>query len=122
MQTTLTADQVRVGQLAGCLDALHSGVTTILDHFHATYSPEVAEASLEATIQSGARVIWAPSRWSPVTQLLPQLAFEKEEETLKWQLAKLREWGKNGGRLSEDGRVTLGLGYICSLEAIFRWD
>lgn len=102
-------EQVRIGQLAGCLEALHSGVTTILDHFHAANTPEHADASLDATIQSGARVIWSPLRMSPTTQFLPNLAFDKEAETYKWQMEKFREWGKNGGRLSEDGRVMLGL-------------
>ncbi|KIP11908.1 hypothetical protein PHLGIDRAFT_114220 [Phlebiopsis gigantea 11061_1 CR5-6] len=111
IQANITAEQVRIGQLAGCLEALHSGVTTILDHFHAANTPEHADASLDATLQSGARVIWSPSRMSPTTQYLPNLAFDTEAETYKWQMEKLREWGKNGGRLSEDGRVTLGLAY-----------
>ena len=109
MQAAVTADQVRIGQLAGCLEALHSGVTTILDHFHSSYSPAIVDACLEATIQSGARVIWSPARWSPATRFLPSPAFEKEEETFKWQMEKLKEWGKNGGKLTEDGRVLLGL-------------
>lgn len=108
-QPTVTAEHVRIGQLAGCLEALHSGVTTILDHFHAANTPEMAEASLAATVQSGARVVWCPARQSPATQLLPSLAFAKEEETKAWQLAKLKEWGRDGGKLSPDGRVTLGL-------------
>lgn len=105
----MTVDQVRIGQLAGCLEALHSGVTTILDHFHAANTPEIAEACLEATIQSGARVVWCPARQSSATQILPHLAFDTEAETAKWQLEKLREWGAKGGKLSEDGRVLLGL-------------
>ena len=85
-------------------------MTTILDHFHANNSPEHAEAVLEATIQSGARVVWAPARQSPPTELFPQIKFESDEDALKWQLEKLKEWGsKNGGKLSKDGRVILGL-------------
>ena len=106
----VSPNDVRIGQLAGCLEALHQGVTTILDHFHANNSPEHAEAVLEATIQSGARVVWAPARQSPPTELFPQIKFESDEDALKWQLEKLKEWGsKNGGKLSKDGRVILGL-------------
>lgn len=116
VQASVTADEARIGQLAGCLEALHSGVTTILDHFHVAHTPQHAEAVLEATIQSGARVILCPSRQSPATQVLPQTEFGKEEETVKWQLNKLKEWGaRDGGKLSADGRVTLGLAYVSHL-------
>lgn len=109
-QNHVTAEEVGIGTLAGCLEALHSGVTTILDHFHAANTPEHAEASLTATLQSGARVIWSPARQSPPTQCLPHLAFDNEAETAKWQVEKLKEWGtRDHGRLSADGRVTLGL-------------
>ena len=110
VQTGITAEEVRIGQLAGCLDALHSGVTTILDHFHAAHTPAHAEAALEATVQSGARVVLCPARQSPATQVLPHMEFGKEEEAAKWQVAQLQEWGRrDGGKLSADGRVTLGL-------------
>ncbi|KZT66045.1 Metallo-dependent hydrolase [Daedalea quercina L-15889] len=112
LQSRLTAAEVRIGQLAGCLDALHSGVTTLLDHFHAATTPEHAHASLEATIQSGARVIWCPARQSGPTQLFPSVEYGNEEDTCKWQMESLAEWGsKNGGKLTPDGRVTLGLAY-----------
>ncbi|KAH9938082.1 Metallo-dependent hydrolase [Fomitopsis serialis] len=112
LQSRLTAEEIRIGQLSGCLDALHSGVTTILDHFHAATTPEHAQASLEATIESGARVVWCPARQSGPTQLLPSVEYGNEEETCKWQMEKLMEWGtKDGGKLTSDGRVTLGLAY-----------
>lgn len=110
-QAAMTAEQVRIGELAGCLEALHSGVTTILDHFHAANTPEIAEACLAAAKESGARVVWCPARQSPATQVLPAVEFAQEEESMRWQLAKLKEWGKHGNKLTEDGRVTLGLSY-----------
>lgn len=110
IQAGITAEEARIGQLAGCLEALHSGVTTILDHFHVAHTPEHADAVLEATVQSGARVVLCPARQSPATSALPAPTFDKEEETLKWQIEKLKEWGaRGGGKLSADGRVTLGL-------------
>ncbi|CCM01752.1 uncharacterized protein FIBRA_03818 [Fibroporia radiculosa] len=112
IQHALTVDEVRIGQLAGCLDALQCGVTTVLDHFHSATTAEHAEASLAATIQSGARVVWCPARQSGATQLFPTLEYGDEEETFKWQMAKLKEWGtKDNGNLTPDGRVTLGLSY-----------
>jgi cytosine/adenosine deaminase-related metal-dependent hydrolase len=55
----LSADDVYLGQLAGLYEALNAGVTTALDHAHHTWSNETAEAGLEASIESGARVFWS---------------------------------------------------------------
>jgi len=54
-----TADDVYYGQLAGLYEALNAGVTTTLDHAHHTWSNETAEAGLQASIDSGARVFWS---------------------------------------------------------------
>ncbi|CAL1700239.1 unnamed protein product [Somion occarium] len=111
-QGDVTVSEVRTGQLAGCLDALNSGVTTILDHFHAANSPEHADAALEATLQSGARVILSMARQSAPTKVLPQMEFGKEADSVKWQWEKLKEWAaRDGGKLSPDGRVLLGFAY-----------
>ncbi len=118
LQGTLTPEEVAIGTLAGLLEALHNGVTTILDHFHAAHTPEHAEAALKATIESGARVIWAPARQSPPTRLLPFPEWANDAQAVQWQRAKIKEWGSRaGGKLRPDGRVTLGLAY-----EIFSWE
>jgi cytosine/adenosine deaminase-related metal-dependent hydrolase len=53
-----TPEDVYIGQLAGTFEAMNAGVTTILDHAHHTWSDETAEAGLQASIDSGARVFW----------------------------------------------------------------
>ncbi|KAK0738137.1 amidohydrolase [Schizothecium vesticola] len=55
----LTAEDVYIGQLAGIYEALHGGVTTILDHAHHAWSNQTAEAGLLASVDSGARIFWA---------------------------------------------------------------
>ncbi|KAK4209566.1 5-methylthioadenosine/S-adenosylhomocysteine deaminase [Rhypophila decipiens] len=55
----LTPDDVYYGQLAGIYEALNSGVTTILDHAHHTWSNETSEAGLRASIDSGGRIFWS---------------------------------------------------------------
>ena len=97
-----------IGTLAGCLDALHNGVTTILDHFHAAHTPAHFDAALRATTESGARVVWAPACQTPPTALFPTPKWESGAETAKWQLEKFQALG---GNLRADGRVTLGLAY-----------
>lgn len=112
-QGDVTVPEIRIGQLAGCLDALNSGVTTILDHFHAANSPEHADAVLDATIQSGARVILSMARQSAPTQVFPHIEFGKEAESDEWQWRKLEEWAsRGGGRLTPDGRVLLGFAWV----------
>lgn len=54
-----TAADVYSGQLTGNLEALNAGVTSILDHSHATWSDETADAALSGSIDSGARVFHA---------------------------------------------------------------
>ncbi|KAE8416029.1 amidohydrolase family protein [Aspergillus pseudocaelatus] len=53
-----SADDVYISQLAGLYEALNAGVTTILDHAHHTWSNTTADAGLNASIDSGARVFW----------------------------------------------------------------
>lgn len=54
--TVFKGDDVYLGQLAGIYEALNSGVTTILEHAHATFSNETAAAYLNASIDSGVRM------------------------------------------------------------------
>lgn len=53
-----TPDDVYISQLIGLYEAQAAGVTTTLDHAHHTWSDETAEAGLQASIDSGARVFW----------------------------------------------------------------
>ena len=53
-----TPEQVYISQLAGLYEAMNAGVTTMLDHAHDTWSNETTQAGLDATFDSGARVVW----------------------------------------------------------------
>ncbi|KAK8169155.1 amidohydrolase [Phyllosticta citrichinensis] len=54
--TVFGAEDVYYGQLVGIYEALNSGVTTILEHAHATFSNATAAAYLDASIDSGVRM------------------------------------------------------------------
>ncbi|KAK7702307.1 hypothetical protein SLS57_011439 [Botryosphaeria dothidea] len=56
--TVFTADDVYLGQLVGIYEALNSGVTSILEHAHATFSNDTSAAYLNASIDSGVRMWW----------------------------------------------------------------
>ena len=53
-----SSDDIYISALTGYLDALNSGVTTILDHAICTWSKDITHASLRAAADSGARVWW----------------------------------------------------------------
>jgi len=52
-------DDVYAGTLLGCVEALHSGVTTIVDWAHIMNSPEHADASIQALKDFGGRAVFA---------------------------------------------------------------
>jgi len=58
-QPLFTPEDLYISQLTGIYEALAAGVTTILDHAHHTWTPELSVAGLNASADSGARVFWA---------------------------------------------------------------
>ncbi|KZV97343.1 Metallo-dependent hydrolase [Exidia glandulosa HHB12029] len=62
-----TPEDVEIGQLAGLYESLNSGVTTVLDHAHHTWSNDTTAAGLRGSIASGLRVFWCPSVMSTST-------------------------------------------------------
>lgn len=48
-------DDLAVGNLAGMLEAIDAGVTTVLDFCHAVVTPDHAEAAIDGTLESGIR-------------------------------------------------------------------
>src|SRR5438067_1476218 len=52
-------EDVYVGNLLGRLEALDSGITTLLDWSHIMNSPEHADAAIAALLDAGARSIFA---------------------------------------------------------------
>ncbi|HEY5058809.1 MAG TPA: amidohydrolase family protein [Gaiellaceae bacterium] len=61
------------GNLIGTLEALDSGITTLLDWSHNLNSPEHTDAAVDAVVESGARVIFGHGggfrHWAPVSAL-----------------------------------------------------
>lgn len=53
-----TPDDIHAGTLAGALDALDAGVTTLQDFSHALYTPGHADAAVDGLRQSGLRAVF----------------------------------------------------------------
>ncbi|EXJ57058.1 hypothetical protein A1O7_07402 [Cladophialophora yegresii CBS 114405] len=94
------------GQLSGCLEAIHAGTTTVLDHAHCVYTPDHATSALQATIDSGIRAVfgytvatrmarWDQAQCVPEQDLVPEWAVQ--------QLGDLLENHNNAASLVEIG-------------------
>jgi cytosine/adenosine deaminase-related metal-dependent hydrolase len=64
-----------IGNLLGTIEALNSGITTLLDWSHNLATPEHADAAIEGLIDSGSRAIFAHGggapQWAPVPNEVP---------------------------------------------------
>ena len=66
-------EDMYAANLIGMLDALDSGITTIVDWSHNNNTPEHADAAIEAVFDSGIRAVWAygnsNDEWLPVSDI-----------------------------------------------------
>ena len=59
--------------LIAMLDALDSGITTLVDWSHNNNTPEHADAAVQAVLDSGIRAVWAygnsNDEWLPISSV-----------------------------------------------------
>ncbi|KIX08370.1 uncharacterized protein Z518_03026 [Rhinocladiella mackenziei CBS 650.93] len=108
----LDAEDMYLSQLAGAVEAISCGVTTVMDHSHVVTSPEHARRCIKATLESGIRSIYCMSPFgipisvNPLT--FPDMATQHAGQV---ELFKSLSAEKPlGGPVDNDGRLTLGLG------------
>ncbi|KIX09125.1 uncharacterized protein Z518_00203 [Rhinocladiella mackenziei CBS 650.93] len=100
-------DEIFWGQLAGCMECINAGTTTVVDHSHMNYSEERPKAAIAATVASGLRSVYGycfngrVDSWSPFAM--------NQSFVAPWAMDALE-------RLSQqapfgDGRVTLGVAF-----------
>jgi cytosine/adenosine deaminase-related metal-dependent hydrolase len=97
--TVFTPEDLYLGQLAGSLERVHVGTTTVLDHAHASWSEEGTDSCVNASVDSGVRTVYAH-------------AIHEVANAWSWdeQITKLQSMTKDQ-RFNADGLVTLGLAY-----------
>jgi cytosine/adenosine deaminase-related metal-dependent hydrolase len=104
---------VYLAQLGAAAEAIHCGVTTVLDHSHIQLSEEHIQQCIKASIDSGVRTIYCFAPYGLPESVNP-LKFTDQPRMLHQQqldlFYKLAEQSPLGGA-KNDGRVTLGLGY-----------
>lgn len=103
---------VYLAQVGAAAEAIHCGITTVLDHSHIQLSEEHIQKCIQATVESGIRSMYCfapcvlPMSLNPLK--MPDL---KDEHSRQMDLFyKLADEIPLGGN-PNDGRVTLGLGY-----------
>jgi 5-methylthioadenosine/S-adenosylhomocysteine deaminase len=94
-----TAEDTYAGNLLGTLEALNSGITTMLDWCHNLNSPEHSDAAVDALVATGARVVFGHGGGHQHYQVVSHIEHPRED------VKRLRR-----GRLASDnGLVTLCL-------------
>ncbi|KAL1599393.1 hypothetical protein SLS59_006410 [Nothophoma quercina] len=100
-------EDVFYGQLAGMLEALAAGTTTVVDHAHLTCSPNHARLGVAATASSGVRSVFC---YTPITRVkdFNPLTFHPNpfEDWVMQTFHELADKGPFGA-----GRVTLGFAF-----------
>lgn len=104
---------VYLAQLGAAAEAIHCGVTTVLDHSHIQLSEDHIQQCIKASIESGIRSIYCFAPYGLPESVNPLKLSDNPQEIHQKQLDlyyKLSEQSPLGNS-TNDGRVTLGLGY-----------
>ena len=103
-----TAQDVFWGELAGALESIDAGTTTVVDHAHMNYSVEHAKYAVSALVSSGIRSIFCYTANSRVKSWSPEFAMESDHIP-DWFLHQLRELAHH--QPYGKGRLQLGFGW-----------
>lgn len=102
-------DDIYWSQLAGALEAIDAGTTTVVDHSHIVYSPEHPRAAIKATVESGLRTIYCYTPTPRIKAWSPQLEFEKDF-LADWVMSTFTDLASSAP-LAPNNRVTLGFAF-----------
>lgn len=99
--------EVFYAQLAGMLESIAAGTTTVVEHAHITCSPEHAKLAVSGTASSGIRSVFCYAPIMRVAQFNPLTYHENPLED--WVLQTFDELADNGP--FGNGRVTMGFAF-----------
>ncbi|CAH0020686.1 unnamed protein product [Clonostachys rhizophaga] len=109
INSMLAPDEIFWSQLAGAMECVDSGTTTVVDHATVNYSEKHSHEALRATIGSGIRSVFGycptpiVSSWNPEFKLVPNMLPPWVMENFD-KLATQNPFGPNG-------RVRLGFAF-----------
>jgi cytosine/adenosine deaminase-related metal-dependent hydrolase len=104
---------VYLAQLGAATEAIHCGVTTVLDHSHIQLSEEHIEQCIRASIESGIRSIYCFAPYGLPESVNPMKFPDNLQKLHQQQLDMFYRLAEQSplGSSKNDGRLTLGLGY-----------
>ena len=104
---------VYLAQLGAATEAIHCGVTTVLDHSHIQISENHIQQCIKASIDSGIRSIYCFAPYGLPESVNPLKFSDKPKELHQEQLDLFYKLSEQFplGNSQNDGRITLGLGY-----------
>ncbi|KAG4429136.1 hypothetical protein IFR05_015379 [Cadophora sp. M221] len=103
-----TPEDLFWGQLAGCLECLDVGTTTVVDHAHLNKSPESTKAAIAATISSGIRSVFC---YCPTARVESWKPFTLSQDPLATWVLELLDELADKAPFGNDGRVSLGFAF-----------
>lgn len=111
--SSYTAQDLFWGQLAGALESLDAGTTTVLDHAHLNASPAHPRAALDALATSGLRAVYCYCPRRVMTSANPLVLDEDDAADPR----VLDEWEALAAAVARrGGRVSMGF----ALDALYR--
>ncbi|PTD06936.1 hypothetical protein FCULG_00006381 [Fusarium culmorum] len=103
-----TSKDIFWGQLAGCLEALDSGTTCVVDNAHTASQPEHGSAALSATIASGIRSVFCYGVMPLSAKVWTESSFELDRSLQpEWLLPQIDTLAAKAP-FGDDQRVQLG--------------
>jgi cytosine/adenosine deaminase-related metal-dependent hydrolase len=100
-------EDVFYGQLAGMLEGITAGTTTVLDHAHITCSAEHVKLAIAATASSGIRSIFGYTPMMRVKEFNPLTYHQNPFED--WVMQTFNELADHGS--FGEGRVSIGFAF-----------
>ncbi|RSL87548.1 hypothetical protein CDV31_016233 [Fusarium ambrosium] len=112
-----SADDIYYGQYFAIRESLNAGVTSTVDHAHASFTEETADASLRASIDAGARTYWCFQAHSPLNNYS---LHDQWDSIRKW--AQTIDWNATPVKLglSFDEFATVDQGVIDDIARTIR--
>ena len=106
MAMRYTADHVRVANLAGALNQINHGTTTIFDWCHIVRDAEMTDAAIDGLEEAGIRAVFARGTVKP-----PVEAGKTPYYEIPYPEAELRRL-RTGRLASDDGLITLAMAIL----------
>ncbi|KAK5989447.1 5'-deoxyadenosine deaminase-like protein [Cladobotryum mycophilum] len=107
---TMEAGDFFWGNLAGSMEAIDAGTTTVLDHAHMNWSPNHSPQAIAGTITSGVRSIFGYTPYVGLQSHKPAIEF-RQDLLAPWVMETFEKLATSQSLSDAESRVKMGLGF-----------